>query len=221
MSASSLCSDQGQTNGGMESSIKTVRAEPSLPWEGQQALFCCVTVVSLQFVKGRGGDNLLTAAVCCSVSDLNLCIPGVERSNKAAGACGSRFQTFTSSLKNWCSRVWLLAGKRIFFFLVQRDKNKYLDQELCPASPCLEGNQSQVGTTPTGCSQGGTATDPQRWMCSRAIRDLCSVASAEHTVRTSARPSVTRAAGVAACGPPPYNIRSNHQLTFKYFLKLR
>ena len=116
MSASSLCSDQGQTNGGMESSIKTVRAEPSLPWEGQQALFCCVTVVSLQFVKGRGGDNLLTAAVCCSVSDLNLCIPGVERSNKAAGACGSRFQTFTSSLKNWCSRVWLLAGKRIFFF---------------------------------------------------------------------------------------------------------
>ena len=46
MSASSLCSDQGQTNGGMESSIKTVRAEPSLPWEGQQALLLCNLCVS-------------------------------------------------------------------------------------------------------------------------------------------------------------------------------
>lgn len=56
----------------------------------------------------------------------------------------------------------LVFGREEEFFCVQRDENKHQDQELCPVSPCLEGTQSQVGTTPTGCSSGRTATDPQR-----------------------------------------------------------
>lgn len=46
----------------------------------------------------------------------------------------------------------LVFGREEEFFCVQRDENKHRDQELCPASPCLEGTQSQVGTTPAGCS---------------------------------------------------------------------
>lgn len=41
-----------------------------------------VTCVSLQPVKGRGGDSLLRAAVCGSASDLNPCIPGTERAKR-------------------------------------------------------------------------------------------------------------------------------------------
>ena len=65
-----------QTSGGREGYINTAKAGGSLPWEGQQALFCCVTCVSGQFVKGRGGDSLLRAAVCGSASGLNPCILG-------------------------------------------------------------------------------------------------------------------------------------------------
>ena len=79
------------------------------------------------------------------------------------------FRPSPHHLKTGVAEFGFWQGRGFFFFLAQRDKNKYLDQELCPASPCLEGIQSQVGTTPTGCSQGRTATDPQRWMCSGAI----------------------------------------------------
>lgn len=180
--------------------------------------------MSLQFVKGRG-DSSLTAAVCCSVSDLNLCIPGVERSNKkAAGACGSRFQTFTSSLKNWCSRVWLLAGKRIFFFFFFWHKgiriNTWIKNYAQHPLVWKESNL-RLAPLPLDVPRAGQLLTPKGGCVPAPSGSLCSAASTEHTVRTSARPSVTRAAGSSARGPPPYNIISNHQLTFKYFLKLR
>ena len=79
----------------------------------------------------------------------------------------------------------------------------------------------RLAPLPLDVPRAGQLLTPKGGCVPAPSGSLCSAASTEHTVRTSARPSVTRAAGSSARGPPPYNIISNHQLTFKYFLKLR
>ena len=207
-----------QTSGGREGYINTAKAGGSLPWEGQQALFCCVTCVSLQFVGQRRRQFAQGGCVRLCLRPESL-YPGIGRSKRRRQVpVVLGFRPSPHHLKTGVAEVGFWQRRGIFFFfffLVQRDKNKYSDQELCPASPCVEGIQSQVGTIPTGCSQGGIATDPHGWMCA------CSADSTERTVRTSACPSLPGAAGSSARGPPPYSIVSSHQLTSKYFLKPR
>lgn len=179
----------------------------------------CVSAVC----KGQRRRHLLRAAACGSVSALNPCILGMERSNKEqAGPCDSRFQTFTSSLKNWCSRGWLLAEKRNFFFFFwckgirinTRIKN-YAQHPLVWKESSL-----RLAPLPLDVPRAGQLLPP-RGGCAPAPGSPCSAGGTERTVRTSARPAVTGAAGSSARGPPPYNIVSSHQLPSKYFLKRR
>lgn len=128
----------------------------------QQALFCYVASVSLAVFKGHRRTPL--TGLCAALpQDQSSVSQKTQRSRtKAAGLCGSRLRVLTSSLTSWCGRVWHLAGKRRFCF---QGRNKHWDRESCPASPRLDGTQAQVGTVPTGHSEGRTATDPRGRLC--------------------------------------------------------
>ena len=70
-----------QTSGGREGYINTAKAGGSLPWEGQQALFCCVTCVSLQFVGQRRRQFAQGGCVRLCLRPESL-YPGIGRSKR-------------------------------------------------------------------------------------------------------------------------------------------
>jgi hypothetical protein len=71
-----------------------------VPQERQQALFCCVSFVSGQFLKGILRKLLIMTMGCFLSGPISLS-QETERSNKKAkGPCGSRFKIFTSLLKS-------------------------------------------------------------------------------------------------------------------------
>lgn len=137
------------------------------------------------------------------------------------GPCGSRFQTFTSSLKNWCSRVWLLAGKSFFVCVCKGIRINTQIKNYAQHPLVWKESNLRLAPLPLDVPRAGQLLTPKVDVFWR------------HPGASALLPAQSTRLGpqcvlhdqgsweLSTWTAPSYNIISNHQLTFKYFLQLR